>query len=138
MRVQWAVLARFAEVQNGSLNVMGAGVDTFFVPDVPATIQAFVAVQFRLLEPELDDPPAAHFIVKDGRLDQVGEAITFQPPSGLSPSEHHPPGWEVGIPIAGPFQGEVDDEGTYSLDIEIGGTQEWTLPFRVQVVGGAD
>lgn len=128
MRIQWAVLARYAEVVDGSITVIGAGIDAFVRPEFPATVQAFIAIQFRLLEHEASGDLPVTLTVRDRDLEVVGEPIPLRiGPVGVNPN--HPPGWEVGAPVTGPFAVQIDEPGSFDLAIDSGDGKPWQIPF---------
>jgi hypothetical protein len=44
MRVDWAILSRYAEGAEGVATIVGAGIDTFYSAEFPVPIQAALTV----------------------------------------------------------------------------------------------
>jgi len=45
VRVEWAIPCRYAELEGGTATIVGAGVDVFFVADLPAIIGMMVVMK---------------------------------------------------------------------------------------------
>jgi hypothetical protein len=131
MRVQWATLARYAEVELGSrfMTIIGAGAEVFGTPSVPARLRTYLALQLRYPEAEADHEHLVTFTVRDTRLHQVERPIDVRFVPALSPL--HAPGWEALFSIAGPVSLTVDAAGTYSIGVDFTGAHAAEIPFRV-------
>lgn len=134
MRVQWALLTRYAEQRNGLYTMVGAGIDAFYPQGLPTLIQAFLVVQFRFGTEEVGATPELEFVVRDEQTQVVGEPVpvTIDP---LRLNANHPPGYQGGIGLCGPFGVPVETAGAYSLNIVVEGALGWDLPFRVAEPG---
>ena len=131
MRVQWATLARYAEVELGSrfMTIIGAGAEVFGTPSVPARLRTYLALQLRYPEAEADHEQLATFTVRDPDLQPLGRSIEVPFEPALNPL--HAPGWEALFSIAGPMSFTVDAVGTYSIGVDFTGTHAAEIPFRV-------
>lgn len=55
MRIEWAIPARYVEVNQGLATIVGAGANVFTVPDFPAGIGLMVAVKIVAAEGDTDE-----------------------------------------------------------------------------------
>jgi hypothetical protein len=133
VRVQWALLARYAEADEGIFTIIGGGFDTVRLPEFPAMAQFFLAANFKYGPEEVGSSPAISFAVRDSRMEFVGEPATMQI-AGLGINPNSPPGWEASLAIAGPMQVELSEPGTYSVNIAIDDALKWDIPLRALAV----
>ena len=131
MRVQWATLARYAEVELGSrfMTIVGAGAEVFGTPSLPARLRTYLALQLRYPEAEANHEQLVTFTVRGTDLQPVGRPIDVRFVPALNPL--HAPGWEALFSIAGPMSFTVDALGTYSIGIDLTGGHAAEIPFRV-------
>jgi hypothetical protein len=134
MRVQWATLARYAEVEveSGLMTIVGAGSEIFVLSSLPDRLRTYLALQLRYPEAEADHEHLATFTVRDPDLRSVGRSIEVPFEPALNPL--HAPGWEALFSIAGPISFTVDAAGTYSIGIELTGAHAAEIPFRIAEV----
>ena len=128
MRVDWAILCRFAEVDDGLATIIGGGIDTFTVPSLPALLDLVMVVRL-VGSPEETEHQLAIRLV-DPELKQVGKELraTF---SG-TPNPEALPGWEAGVilRVAAGFPAPV--AGPYTLEIAVDGRAAHTVPIIVR------
>ena len=129
MRVEWAILSRYAEGAEGVATIVGAGIDTFFSSEFPVPIQAALTVQLRGQPDELGETHEISLRILDANLELVGEAasITFE----AEPNPHLEDGWEAGVLVAVNNQFVAETAGTYSIEIDVDGAHAKSVPFRV-------
>jgi hypothetical protein len=131
MRVQWATLARYAEVEvrNGLMTIVGAGTDVFRMPSLPSRLTTYFALQLRYHEAEADHEHFATFIVRDPDLQPVDRPVEIRFEPALNPT--HAVGWEALFSIGGTISFTVGAVGTYSIGIDLTGAHAAEIPFRV-------
>src|SRR5918995_398031 len=95
MRVEWAILSRYAEGSAGVATIVGAGIDTFYSAEFPVPIQAALTVQLRGHPEELGETHDISLRIVDANIELVGEAasLTFE----AEPNPHLETGWEAGV-----------------------------------------
>jgi hypothetical protein len=134
MRVEWAVICRSLSVGNDSLLSMeGAGIDTFWITELPEELIFPIGVRIAGTEDELapgvDHRLEGHLIGPNmtplGTLDMV-----FQ---GNEPSPDHLPGWELNAPIGVAVRFDAAEEGPHSLDFYLDTKFAKSVPFAVRV-----
>jgi hypothetical protein len=131
MRVQWATLARYAEVELGSrfMTIVGAGAEVFGTPSVPARVRTYLALQLRYPEAEANHEHLVTFTLRGTDLQPAGPPVDVRFVPALNPL--YAPGWEALFSIAGPMSFTVDAHGTYSIGLDLTGVHAAEIPFRV-------
>jgi hypothetical protein len=133
VRVQLAVLARYAEVeeQMGLLNLTGAGIDIFGVRSVPADLPVHFALQLRFEEQEVGIERQVTLAVKGADLAVESQPASFSITPQLGP--YHAAGWQGIYAVAGGIVLPVTAAGTYFLDVMFDGESEpaGSVPFQV-------
>jgi hypothetical protein len=129
VRVDWATLARYAESAGGLATLVGAGIDTYYPPELPAPIVLPLTVQLRGRQDEMVQPHEISFRILDGNLEQVGEEGTLGFQSEPNPNIEE--GWEAGVLLTVMSQFVAERPGPYSIEIAVDGEHKKTVPFRV-------
>jgi hypothetical protein len=129
LNVDWLIPCRYAEVHDNLATIIGAGIDTHWVAELPVTVQVAMIARVQGLHDEITS--GTHEIRQiitdpDGAL--VGElaaAAEFAHASGIIRSE-----WLQGImlPIAVGF--EAKQAGTYNFELMIDGAGS-SVPLHV-------
>lgn len=129
MRVDWAVLSRYAESVGGLATMVGAGIDTYYPPEIPAPMVLPLTVQLRGRQDEMVEPHQLTFRILDSNLEQLGEEGTLGFQSEPNPNIEE--GWEAGVQLVVVSQFLAQAEGPYSIEISIDGDHAKSVPFRV-------
>ena len=130
MNIDWVIPCRYIEVHDNLGTIIGAGIDTYWVPQLPAPLQVVIAVRLLATADELEqnEPhPVAHRI-RDPRGDVVSEVageVSFQGASAR-------PEWLAGIVLGTVVQFEATEEGTYSLEHIVDDSSK-QLPIHVVI-----
>ncbi len=127
MRVDWATFCRYIELHdNGSALIVGAGTDTIFVEDFPATIDLVLAA--RLVGPPDE---AEHALGGSVRRPDMTRLASFSATFKQGPQNAYaPPGWEAGFVQRIPIQFVAEAEGPYDVVIAVDGNSR-SVPFLV-------
>jgi hypothetical protein len=128
MRVDWAIISRYAETNSGLATLVGAGIDTFFPGQFPAQIALPLTIQFRGRPEEIDGPHEITLRILDSEMTQIGQgavAIDSQP------NPNRVEGWEAGLLVTLVGQAAAAAPGTYSIEIAWDGDHKKSVPFRV-------
>jgi hypothetical protein len=116
VNVDWVIPCRFIEVHDNLGTLIGAGIDTFWLPALPATIQVAMAIRLSALPDELR-PDVEHVgrnIIRnpDGStLSEVGGTFKI----GVSQVQARPD-WLQGVMMHTVIGFEAIDEGTYTFE----------------------
>ncbi|HZQ81774.1 MAG TPA: hypothetical protein VFB25_07355 [Gaiellaceae bacterium] len=109
--------------------IVGAGIDTYWLRELPSTIAVVVAVRLLATHEELD-PEVAHSAinrVRDTRGDLVSEVGgEFR----MEGSEGARQDWLTGIILSSVVQLEVAEEGSYTVEHEVDGNVK-AFPIHV-------
>jgi hypothetical protein len=128
LRVDWVIPCRFVEVTNGLATIVGAGIDTFTVPQLPSPVGMSLALRICGL------PDTAQH---DLEIDILGPSMeSIQEPLktqfSMTPQPGNVAGWEVQALLPIVLQFEAPDDGTYTLNVSVDGASR-SIPFRVLV-----
>ncbi len=117
MNIDWAIPCRYVEVNDNLGTIIGAGVDTTWVLELPAPLVVVVAIRLLAMAEELDggDEHTATNRVRDPHGDVISE-LSF--PFGFS-GESAKPEWLTGIMVSSVVQFEATEEGTYTIEHEV-------------------
>ena len=131
MTLDWAMLAESVQLHEGLAFVLGGGIDTLTVPELPAPFTAAVLIRLLLHRTEADHPQLieVRFLDEDGNQ-LVGLKGEVRP--HLSPDL--PLGWD--IPLMASFNLQalpLPRAGRYSIEILANSTHVKSLPLRVQL-----
>jgi hypothetical protein len=129
VRVDWAILSRYAEGSAGVATIVGAGIDTFYSLTFPVPIQAALTVQLRGQPDELGETHEISLRVLDANLELVGEPATIS--FEAEPNPDLEDGWEAGVLVAVNNQFVAETAGTYSIEIDVDGSHAKSVPFRI-------
>jgi hypothetical protein len=129
MNLDWVIPCRYVEVHDNLGTIIGAGIDTFWVPALPAALELVLAVRLLAMAEELS-PEVPHVSVNRVR-DPRGETMSevggeFR----MGGSEGAQEEWLNGIMVTTIVAFEVTEEGTYTIEHEVDGTTK-SLPIHV-------
>lgn len=134
MRVDWAIPCRYVEINDGLATIIGAGIDTFTVLELPVDLQVLLAV--RLVGPSVDfQPDRQHELVGRVLDTQMNEISQLTSTFNALPNPTHLAGWEQATIFGVVHQFRADTAGAYTIDLAVDG-QGHTVPLIVRVPGG--
>jgi hypothetical protein len=125
VRVDWAVIARYSEVNNGLATIIGAGIDTFGVAAIPSPL--LINLTIRLAGMADADQHQMSVQVLDPDLAELGRLTA---PFTVAGNPLAPPGWESAVVMPVQIQVTVSRAGSHAIHIECDGSSR-TLAFRV-------
>jgi len=110
--IDWVIPCRYVEIHDNLGTIVGAGIDTFWVPELPAPVSVWMAVRLLAQADELDGEahPVKNVIIgPDAQVlsDVVGEFGAEM--DGARPD------WLNGLMLATVVQFEAPAEGTYTF-----------------------
>ena len=114
MNIDWVIPCRYVEVHDNLGTIIGAGIDTYWIPELPAPIQVLLAVRLLAMAEEVEQGKkhAMTNRVRDPRgevLSEVGGEFSVS-------AEAANPDWLSGIMAATAVQFEAAEAGTYTID----------------------
>jgi hypothetical protein len=134
MKLDWAILANHAEVQNGLVYLLGGGVDAVNSPTAPASFIGALVIRFDLHQTEVGGSHNVDIRVanEDGKsIAQIRGVLQIGPATTIIPV-----GWPYHPLMVFNFQGLLlPTFGQYSIEILADGTHLKSLPFMVKKIG---
>jgi hypothetical protein len=128
MNIDWVIPCRFVEVHDNLATIIGAGIDTFWLPEIPSPVQVILVARLLGTVDELD-PSIMHTItnrVFDPRGDLHNEESIELAVGGTSAS----PDWLVGISLPFACRFEAAEQGTYTIEVSVDDASK-SLPIHV-------
>jgi hypothetical protein len=112
VNIDWVIPCRYLEVHDNLGTIVGAGIDTYWVPELPAPMQVVLAVRVLAMSEELNNEKhTATNRVRDPNGNIISE-VTGE--FGVSGEGN--PDWLTGILLPSVLQFEASDEGTYTIE----------------------
>ena len=141
MNIDWIIPCRYAEVHDNLATIIGAGVDTWWVPAFPAPIQVLIAVRLLATRDELgpEHDHTVRNIVRDTSGNQLSDLQhTFQAglPDEVAAARAD---WLTGIEVVTVVQFEASEPGAYGFEHIVDGSSK-SVPLHVLLAppaGGA-
>lgn len=128
MNVDWVIPCRYVEVHDNLGSMIGAGIDTFWVPELPAPLQVLCAVRLTATADELT-PGVTHQMrnVVTGPDGEVVSEIGGEFEIGTDSPRTE---WLNGIVLPNAIQFEATKVGTYQLEHIVDGNSV-SIPLHV-------
>lgn len=132
MNVDWVIPCRYIEVHDNLGTLIGAGIDTFWVPQIPPPMPLQISMAIRLsalpeeLRPEVQHEGRNIITGPNGStISEVGG--TFVLGGG---EQHDRPDWLQGVILPTIVGFEVLEEGTYTFEHIVDGSSK-SVPLHV-------
>jgi len=129
MRVEWAVISRYAESTGGLATLVGAGIDTYHVAELPTELVVPLTIQLKAHQAEMTGAHEVRIRILDDSMEQLGEDATLSFEGELNPGL--PEGWEAGALFTVLNRVTVERDGPYTISIEVDGQHSGAVGFRV-------
>jgi hypothetical protein len=132
MNVDWVIPCRYVEVHDNLGSMIGAGIDTFWIPELPSPLQVMLAVRLTATGEELSAgiQHLLRTVVTDRHGAVVFEAgMEFEANMESAQSE-----WLNSLVLPSVVQFEVEEAGTYQLEQQV---DESSQSIPLHVVEGA-
>ena len=118
MNVDWLMACRFAEAtSDGSANLIGACIDTFWVNEFPAQPSFFIAMRVVAADEELEQTHKLGIKLSNPTGTEMGEMAIDFPLPARSPISI--PELEVGTIFCIGQQFAAEEEGIYRFDVSL-------------------
>jgi uncharacterized protein DUF6941 len=114
VNIDWVIPCRYVEVHDNLGTIIGAGIDTLWVPELPTQIQVILAVRLLAMVEELG-PEQQHTAVNRVR-DPRGEIMSEVGGEFAIGAEAARPEWLAGFIMGTVVQFEAIEEGTYTIE----------------------
>lgn len=127
MNIDWVIPCRYVEVHDNLGTLVGAGIDTFWLKELPAPIQVLLGVRLLAMAEELDGEP--HEAINRVRT-PAGEVLSEVRSEFGIKSENAQQDWLSGVMLATVVQFQAEHAGTYMIEFVIDGNSK-ELPLHV-------
>jgi len=129
VNLDWVIPCRYLEVHENLGTIIGAGIDTYWLAELPQTIAVVLAIRLLATAEELEESVQHRAInrVRDPHGEQISEVGDEFAMGGGEPAR---PDWLTGIIVPSLVQIEVTEEGTYTIEYELDGSSK-SLPIHV-------
>lgn len=132
MQVVWAIPCRFAEATpDGTATIVGAGLDSVWLPEVPADVGVFVMLRVAGAAYEFEEPHTFAMRLVDPQSDEHNLlSLEFGPMAEPPPLLH--PGMDPGILVPVAIGWRAEHFGLYTLEIYIDDRRERSVAILVR------
>ena len=114
MNIDWVIPCRYVEVHDNLGSMIGAGIDTFWVPDLPAGLQVLCAVRLTATAEELT--AGITHQMRNVVTDPSGNVVSDVGGEFEIGTENPRREWLNGIVLPSAAQFEATVSGTYQLE----------------------
>lgn len=134
MRLDWAVPARYAEASgDGTATIIGAGIDSFWLEEVPADIGLFLMIRVAGPRDEFEDDHVLEIrLVTPERDEQEVLKAGFKAPPGGAQTPLSVPGMEGGLLIPAGVAFQAEEYGFYTLEVYLDEQRLRSIPISVR------
>ena len=131
MKLDWAMLANYAEVRDGLVFVTGGGIDTIQTPKLPAVLNATILVRLLLHRTEANKQHSLDLEITDEDGTTVAKV---QAGVTVPVFQDVPVGWDIPSMVALNIHGlQLAKEGRYAIEISADNVHLRTLNMRTKV-----
>lgn len=126
--LDYALVGEHVRAAEGIAHILGAGVDTIFVPQVPSGHNLALLIRLTFTQEETGRPYEVRIVFRDADGNHLAELTARETPLWR---EDMPAGWPVGVLAAINLGVPLPAYGLYSFQIVLGGSVLKTIPLRV-------
>jgi hypothetical protein len=132
VEIAWALPCRFAEATpDGTATLVGAGIDSLWVPDTPADVGVFLMMRIAGAAYEFEEEHRLSVALIDPERDEE-ELLSF----GFGPMPEPPPqaqpGLDVGILVPAAVGWAAEHLGIYTLDIRVDDRPKRSIAIQIR------
>jgi len=128
MNVDWVIPCRYVEVHDNLGSMIGAGIDTFWIPELPAPLQILCAVRLTATAEELQ--PGVQHALRTLVTDPHGEVVAEIGAEFEAGADNTQTEWLNSLVLPSVVQFEVAEAGTYQLEHIVDGNSK-SIPLHV-------
>jgi hypothetical protein len=134
MNVDWVIPCRYVEVHDNLGSMIGAGIDTFWLPELPAPLQLMLAVRLTATAEEL--APGIEHVLRTVVTDEQGQPVFEAGLEFEANTDNTQAEWLNSLVMPSVVQFEVLEAGTYQLEQSVDGNSK-SIPLHV-IVGAPE
>jgi hypothetical protein len=131
VNIDWVIPCRYVEVHDNLGTIIGAGIDTYWVPELPAPLQVALAIRLLAMAEELG-PDEKHTATSRVR-DPSGDVLTEVGGEFAMEVEAASTDWLAGFIVPVVVQFEAAEEGSYMIEQDV---DEASASLPIHVVHG--
>jgi hypothetical protein len=128
VNIDWVIPCRYVEVHDGLGTLVGAGIDTYWLPELPAPIQVFLAVRLLATAEELES--ATEHVSATRIRNPSGDLLDEARGEIVIAGEVTRPDWLVGLTIPAVVQFDATEEGAYMIELDVDDASK-SIPIHV-------
>jgi hypothetical protein len=125
--LDYAFMCDYVRSEGGLVHVLGGGIDTLYLPQVPVVANLGLVVRITFTRTECGRPHRIEAILADTDGERLAH---LQSTPTLAWTDDLPTGWRRGAFLALNFGVPVPSYGVYSLDILINDNHEKSIDLR--------
>jgi hypothetical protein len=128
LNVDWIIPCRYVEVHDNLATLVGAGIDTFWVQQFPASIQVLVAIRLTGVAEELDENIAhtSRNIITNPSGEVIGDG-RVELRLGMPEAKTD---WLNGVILPSQMVFTATEEGTYTVENQVDDSSK-SIPLHV-------
>lgn len=133
LRLDWAVPCRYAEASaDSTATIIGAGIDSFWLEEVPADVGLFLMVRIAGPPDEFEDEHkvAIHLVTPEREEHEVLQAGFRAPPGTRNPLAV--PGSESGMLLPAGIAFRAEDYGFHTLEVYLDDQRLRSIPISIR------
>jgi hypothetical protein len=115
---------------DGVANILGAGIDTIIVPQVPTGQLLALVVRLSFGQDELNQPASLKVLFRDSAGNALAEVSGIAHAADLPPGL--PPDWRMGVTMPINLAVPLTSYGVFAFDISLEGALLKTIPLLVR------
>lgn len=128
MNIDWIIPCRYAEVHDNLATIIGAGIDTWWLPELPAPVQVGVVVRLLASADELG--PDVDHTVRNIMRGPDGATLSDLEETFKADAEQAREEWLNGLVVVTIVMFEATEEGTYTFEHIVDGSSK-SVPLHV-------
>lgn len=128
MNVDWVIPCRYVEVHDNLGSMIGAGIDTFWIPELPSPLQVMLAVRLTATAEELT--PGIQHVLRTVVTDKGGEIVFEAGMEFEANTESAQSEWLNSLVLPSVVQFDVTEAGTFQLEQSVDGNGK-SIPLHV-------
>jgi hypothetical protein len=132
MNIDWVIPCRYAEVHDNLATIVGAGIDTWWLEELPAPVQVGVVVRVPATADELgpDHEHTVRSIIRDPRGEVLSDTEDVFKAGSAEEAAGARDEWLNGMALATTVSFDAAEAGTYTFEHIVDGSSR-SLPLHI-------
>jgi hypothetical protein len=133
LRIEYAIPAKYAEVNDNLATIVGAGIDTFGVPELPTVVNTMVAVRVVGTHEEMHGHHRLRCLVRNEEHEIVGPELDAEFDLDIGVANELREDWLQNTMLSLGIQFDAESEGAYTITVMVD-EAEIAVPFFVRQI----